>query len=136
VKSLPHMGKVPETSEDWLVALVNLARYLRGPQGCPWDREQTVKSFARYLRQEAEELNKALEEDDSGHIAEELGDTFFCALMTAVVAEDEGRFTLKEALERVHEKMVRRHAHIFGDRVAKTPGDVVKLWRHIKKDEG
>ena len=114
---------------------MDLARYLRSPEGCPWDREQTTLSFARFLCGEAEELSEASEKGDNDHIAEEFGDTLFCALMTAAVAEDEGRFVLEEALERAHEKMIRRHGHIFGEHDAQTAADAVKVWEQIKAEE-
>ncbi len=135
MKSCNYLQEIPESEDQWLAALVKLARYLRSPEGCPWDRKQTTANFAKYLREEAEELAEAVEENDNAHIAEEFGDTFFCALMLAVVAEDEGRFSLREAFQRAHEKMIRRHGHIFGDHVAETPEDVAKVWEQIKAEE-
>ena len=135
MKPRAHLQKVPNTETEWFEALLNLARYLRSPDGCPWDRKQTTKSFAQYLCGEAEELREAVEEGDNAHIAEEFGDVLFCALMTAVVAEDEGRFALKEALERTRAKMVRRHAHLFGGHSAETPEDVSRVWHQVKAEE-
>lgn len=135
MKPLPHIEQTPKNEKDWLAALLGLARYLRSPKGCPWDREQTTLSFAQFLCGEAEELREAAEKGDNDHIAEEFGDTLFCALMTAAVAEDEGRFVLHEALERAHEKMIRRHGHIFGEHDAQNAADAVKVWEQIKAEE-
>jgi tetrapyrrole methylase family protein/MazG family protein len=135
MKPLPHINKTPENEEQWFATLVRLARYLRSPQGCPWDRKQTVQSFARFLAEEAQELDDAVKDNDHEHIIEEFGDMFFCALMTAAVAEDEGWFQLRDALEKAHEKMIRRHAHIFGEHTAETSDDAVRVWERVKAEE-
>jgi uncharacterized protein YabN with tetrapyrrole methylase and pyrophosphatase domain len=125
----------PDSEGEWFEALMRLARHLRGPDGCPWDRRQTAASFAGYAREEADELCEALASGDAGHSAEEFGDVFFVLLAAVVAAEDEGRFTLREALERAHEKMVRRHAHVFGDAKAQSPEDAIDSWNRIKERE-
>ncbi|HEO71450.1 MAG TPA: nucleotide pyrophosphohydrolase [Candidatus Hydrogenedentes bacterium] len=130
----PHVISA-NTAEESLKELLRLARYLRSPEGCPWDREQTTASFAHHLCGEAEELSEAVEGGDNAHIAEELGDTLFCTLMTAVVAEDEGRFGLLEALKQAYAKMIRRHGHLFGAHTAETPEEVAQVWKRIKADE-
>ena len=135
MKHYPHIGRAPETEAEWFEALMNLARYLRGPEGCPWDREQTARKFADYAREEAGELDEAYEKGDNGHIEEEFGDTFFCMLAMVAAAESEGRFTLAHALERIHEKMIRRHDHVFGERKAQTPEEAVAMWNEIKARE-
>ena len=134
-KSTPHIPNRPGGEADWLAALLDLARFLRSAEGCPWDRKQTTASFARFLGEEADELEEAVEEDDNAHIAEEFGDALFCALMAAVTAEDEGRFDVGEALAQAHAKMIRRHAHLFGEDTAESPEDVVAVWRRIKAEE-
>ncbi len=131
----PHLDKEPSTELEWFEALINLARYLRSPDGCPWDRKQTSKNFADCLREEAQELDEAFESGDNDHIEEEFGDTLFCMLATAAAAEEEKRFTLAHALERIHEKMIRRHGHIFGDHEANTPEEAVDVWNKIKAEE-
>ena len=131
----PHWRKSPETEPDWFEALVNLARYLRGPEGCPWDREQTARSFAAFAREECDELIEAFETDDNAEVEEEFGDTLFCLLASASAAEAEGRFTVESALRRAHEKMIRRHAHVFGDNKAASPEDAVESWNRIKEEE-
>ena len=124
--------KNPQNEAQALEALVELARFLRSPEGCPWDRKQTTKSFAGYILEEGGELIEAIEEGDNEKIAEEWGDTFFTIIACMAAAEEEGRFSLLEALKAAHQKMVRRHAHIFGDHTAETPEEVMEVWQAIK----
>ncbi len=131
----PHWKKTPETENDWFEALIALARYLRSPGGCPWDQERSALDFGRYAEEEAGEMVEALERDDRDHMEEEFGDTLFVMLATAAAAEEEGRFTLKSALQRAHEKMIRRHDHVFGEIRAATPEDAVAAWNKIKERE-
>jgi len=136
MKTYRHIGKIPQSEPDWFEALVGLARYLRSPEGCLWDRKQSARNFAGFAREEAAELVAAFEESDADvHIEEEWGDTLFTLLAMAAAAETEGRFTLRRALERTHEKMIRRHGHIFGEHAADTPEDVVDVWNTIKAQE-
>ena len=125
----------PETERDWFEALLGLARYLRTPDGCPWDREQTAADFARFTRGEVDELLEALETGDRAHIAEEFGDAFFCLLAVAAAAEERGLFRTEDALRAIHDKMIRRHEHVFGDEKAATPEDAVRVWNAIKARE-
>jgi len=117
----PHLSKEPESELDWFEALISLARFLRTPEGCPWDREQSSADFTEYMIGEGEELVEAIASDDNVHIEEEAGDTLFTLLAVIAAAEEEGRLTLEDTLRRVHEKMIRRHEHVFGDEKAETP---------------
>jgi tetrapyrrole methylase family protein/MazG family protein len=114
---------------------MNLCRYLRGPDGCPWDREQTSTDFARHSIGETEELLEALQGTDNAHAEEEFGDTLFVMLAAGAAAEAEGRFNVQRALERAHEKMIRRHDHVFGENKAATPEDAIAAWNRIKQQE-
>ena len=114
---------------------MNLARYLRTPDGCPWDREQSSGDFAGYAHGEVEELIEAIESNDNDHIAEEFGDAFFTLLATAAAAEEEGRFRLTDALQSAHEKMIRRHDHVFGDTKAQSPEEAEVAWEKAKQLE-
>lgn len=131
----PHLRRQPETELEWFEALIGLARFLRGPEGCPWDREQTALTFAQYAKEEADEMVDALASKDNAHSEEEFGDTLFVMLAAAAAAEEEGRFTLKGALERAHDKMIRRHDHVFGENKAQTPEDAIAAWNKIKDQE-
>lgn len=133
--SHPHYTGTPKSEGDWFEALAALARYLRSPEGCPWDREQTYREFAKFSREETDELVEAVEKDDGEHMAEEFGDVFFCLLATAAAAEEAGKFTLEDALARIHEKMIRRHDHVFGEKKAQTPEEAVEAWNKVKRDE-
>ncbi len=135
MKNHPHLKHQPQSELDWFQALTSLARFLRTPEGCPWDRQQKAQDFARYLGEEAQELQEAFQTGDNQHIQEELGDALFTLLATAAAAEEEGRFTLKSALQNIHEKMIRRHDHVFGNAKAQTPEDAVRIWNAIKQKE-
>ena len=132
---LPHIKEEPRTEAEWFQALADLARHLRGPSGCPWDREQAAADFARYAREEADELVEAVAQGDAAHIQEEWGDVFFVLMAVAAAAENEGVFSLREALEAAHKKMIRRHEHVFGGEKAASPDDAVGRWNAIKARE-
>jgi len=131
----PHFPQDPKSEREWFEALTALARYLRGPEGCPWDREQGAAEFAGFLQDEAEELVEALASGDHAHAAEEFGDVAFSLLATAAAAEEEGRFNLEDALRGIHEKMIRRHEHVFGDAKADTPEEAIEVWNAVKARE-
>jgi len=132
---LPSLGQ-PFACE--LVRLEELARALRAR--CPWDRQQTHQSLTRYLLEESYEALEAIEElgrdgDGYEHLEEELGDVLFQVVFHAVLAAEEGQFTLADVARTVHDKLVARHPHVFGDVEAKTPEDVARNWEQIKKQE-
>lgn len=135
MKEYPYLTKTPESEGEWFHALAQLARFLRGPNGCPWDQEQTSKDFAEFAAEEAQELVDAVRAGDSSHMEEEVGDTLFCLLATVAAAEAEGRFTLEGALQRIHEKMIRRHDHVFGETKAATPEEAIAAWNRAKSAE-
>lgn len=132
---LPHMKKAPKGEADWFSTLMDLARYLRTPEGCPWDRQQTSADFSGFLKEECNELLDALRDGDNEDIAEEFGDCLFTLLASAAAAEEEGRFNLLDALQAAHEKMVRRHEHVFGENKADTPEGAIDSWNRIKAEE-
>jgi len=126
-----------------LVRLEELVRTLR--QRCPWDRRQTHGSLARHLLEEAYETLDAIESleragEDApastvAHLEEELGDLLFQVVFHSVLGAEEGRFTLADVARQVHDKLVARHPHVFGDAVADTPEAVAERWELIKKAE-
>jgi len=125
---------MPKTFTD-LVALMDR---LRDPGGCPWDREQTYATLAPMLLEEAYEAFDALEEARLGRpddLREELGDLLFQITFFARVARERGEFTIDDVIEQVHEKMVRRHPHVFGDVQAGDSAEVLKNWEAIKAEE-
>ena len=117
-------------------ALLSLMARLRGEGGCPWDREQTRASLKPYLIEEAYEVLHAIDEDDTGHLAEELGDLLFQVVFHCQIAGETGEFTMSDVLDRLTEKMTRRHPHVFGDRTVTDARDALRQWEQIKRDEG
>jgi tetrapyrrole methylase family protein / MazG family protein len=115
--------------------LVSLVEQLRGENGCPWDKEQTRETLKPMLIEEAYEVLDALDAEDPIELKEELGDLLFQVIFHAQIAREKDEFDLADVINRSHEKMVRRHPHIFGDADLKTAGDVLKNWEDIKAAE-
>lgn len=115
--------------------LVEIMARLRGPDGCPWDREQTVKSLARYVLEEAAEVVDAIEREDTRGLREEVGDLIFEGVFLAQVSHDEGGFDVAEALDTVCAKLIRRHPHIFASDARLTSAEVKSQWDAIKAQE-
>jgi MazG family protein len=115
--------------------LVSLVERLRGENGCPWDKEQTRETLKPMLIEEAYEVLDALDADDPAELKEELGDLLFQIIFHAQIAREKEEFDLADVIDRSHEKMVRRHPHIFGNADLKTAGDVLKNWEDIKAAE-
>src|SRR6516225_100662 len=115
--------------------LVALMSRLRSRGGCPWDREQTHATLRTYLIEEAYEVLDALDSTDDSKFAEELGDLLLQVLFHAQIAQEEKRFSITEVIGEIHDKMVRRHPHVFGTTTAKTAADVLRNWEIIKKEE-
>ncbi len=125
---------MPKTFAD----LVELMDRLREPGGCPWDREQTYATLAPMLLEEAYEAFDAMDEAQHGrfeNLREELGDLLFQITFFARVAKEKGAFTIDDVIEQVHEKMVRRHPHVFGDVEAGDSTEVLRNWEAIKAEE-
>lgn len=125
------MKEYPPTAE----ALMEILRTLRAPGGCPWDRAQTAESFGACFAGEAAELLDAIDRKDPDGICEECGDVVMNLFFQVVLAEEQGLFTLEDVWRSINDKMIRRHAHIFGDRKAETPEEVAALWQEMKKLE-
>jgi MazG family protein len=119
----------------WFGKLVALQARLRAPKGCPWDREQTHTTLRTYLIEEAYEVLDALESGEDEKFAEEMGDLLLQVVFHAQIAAEQGRFTISDVIREVHEKMVRRHPHVFGDKHAKDAAEVLKYWHQIKAQE-
>ncbi len=115
--------------------LVKLMARLRGPDGCPWDREQTHQSLKPYLIEEAYEALDAIDRNDDDGLRDELGDVLLQVVFHAQLAKEECRFTLEDVAASTTEKLIRRHPHVFGDASADTPGQVVETWEAIKSRE-
>jgi tetrapyrrole methylase family protein/MazG family protein len=122
-----------------VTSLLQLARRLRDPGGCPWDAEQTHESLTRYLIEEAYEVVEVVDElpDPSAYRAleDELGDLLYQVVFHSLIAEDAGEFTMAEIARGIHDKLVRRHPHVFGDVDAGESDEIVRNWEQIKKEE-
>ena len=124
----------PEYTPD-AESLERILKRLRAPGGCPWDREQTRETLSRSLAEEAAEVLDAIDRGNAPDICDELGDLLMNVIFQAVVAEERGEFTFQDVCGGIIDKMIRRHAHIFGDAKAETAGDVAQLWEKIKAGE-
>jgi len=114
--------------------LARIAERLRGPDGCPWDREQTHASLRPLLLEETHEVLAALDDGDPEHLREELGDLLFHVVLHAQLAREEGTFDLEAVARSANEKLVRRHPHVFeGTEIA--GGDLLGQWERIKREE-
>ncbi|MBS3955987.1 MAG: nucleoside triphosphate pyrophosphohydrolase [Clostridiales bacterium] len=137
----PHQGSavfVPPSRVDRIADFYGFVRTietLRGPDGCPWDRIQDHMSLRRNMIEEAYEAVAAIEAGDSAGLAEELGDVLLQIVLHAQIAAEEDRFTVEDVVGGIHEKIRRRHPHVFGGTVAGTVGEVTETWDAIKRDE-
>ena len=114
---------------------MTLQARLRGPGGCPWDREQTHDTLKTCLIEEAYEVLDALDKGDTSGLAEELGDLLLQIVFHADLEREAGRFDISEVISGIHNKMVRRHPHVFGDVKVETSGQVLKNWARLKAEE-
>jgi MazG family protein len=130
-----HITARDKRAGKWFEKLVALQARLRGPGGCPWDREQTHASLRKYLIEETYEVLDAMESGEAGHFSSELGDLLLQVIFHSILAEETGAFTISDVIESVHTKMVRRHPHVFGDAKAKDSKEVLKNWEQIKSEE-
>ena len=122
------------TGEKFERAVSIMAR-LRAPGGCPWDREQTFDSIKPYTLEEAYEVLEAIDNRDWPELTGELGDLLLQVLFYAQMAKEQGTFSIDEILDRLSNKLVDRHPHVFGDVKAETSADVLRNWEALKAEE-
>ena len=120
---------------EWFERLVGVQARLRAEGGCPWDREQTHQTLRTYLIEEAYEVLEALEAGDDKKFAEEMGDLLLQIVFHSQIAREEGRFDVRDVIREIHDKMVRRHPHVFGEAKAKDAAEVLKNWEQLKAEE-
>ena len=118
-----------------LTDLLDLMARLRSPTGCPWDREQTFATLGPMLIEEAWEVVEASESGDYSHLRDELGDLLFQIVFYAQIASEANHFDVYDAVTRVHEKMTRRHPHVFGEQTVASTAEVLLNWEAIKASE-
>ena len=142
-KSFPHLFPVrasftvlsmPNTGERFERAVSIMAR-LRGPGGCPWDREQTFDSIKPYTVEETYEVLEAIDNRDWDELPAELGDLLLQVLFYSQMANEQDKFSIDDVLDRLSDKLVSRHPHVFGDVKAETSSDVLRNWEAIKIQE-
>ncbi len=117
-------------------SLIKIMETLRGPQGCPWDKKQTRETLKPFLVEELYELLEALDEDDPEKVKEELGDLLFQIVFHCHLSGENGEFDMRDVVNNISDKMVRRHPHVFGSADLMTSEDVLVHWEEHKKKEG
>jgi MazG family protein len=115
--------------------LLGIMERLRGPDGCPWDREQTLKTLRPYVLEETYEVLEAIDAGDSREHCEELGDLLLQIVFQAQLAREEGQFDFADVAEAISNKLVSRHPHVFGDSDVKDAEGVLRQWAALKREE-
>src|SRR5437870_7735672 len=129
------MERVPKTTGEKFERLVQIMATLRGPSECPWDKEQDFNSLKPMLVEEVYEVLEAVENNDFDGVAEELGDLLLHVVFHAYLGQEAGHFDINTVIDKVSEKLIRRHPHVFGAESASTADEVIKNWEAIKAQE-
>lgn len=116
-------------------SLMQIVRSLRGPDGCPWDKEQTHQTLAPYSIEEIYEFVDAIESGNDALVKDELGDVLFQVALHATLAEERNAFQIHDVIKNINEKLVRRHPHVFANTIVSGIDEVWKNWEDIKKNE-
>ena len=125
---------VPENLSEFS-ALVEVIARLRGPDGCPWDKQQTHRSLRETFLQECYEVLEALDSGDTAALREEFGDLLLHIVLQAQIAAEAGEFEIADVIEGIGRKLVRRHPHVFGDTEARDAEEVARNWQGLKRAE-
>lgn len=132
------MANIPSNLRQ-LSSLVEIVAQLRGPQGCPWDKEQTHESLTQYAIEETHELVEAIEHPNSilrdQKMKEELGDVLFQVILHSQLASERGAFNLEDVIASISEKLIRRHPHVFAGVEVADSQEVIRNWEKIKNEE-
>jgi MazG family protein len=120
---------------DALERLLSIMERLRGPDGCPWDREQTLRTLRPYVLEETYEVLEAIDSGDPREHCEELGDLLLQIVFQAQLAKEERRFDFADVAEAISNKLVSRHPHVFGDAQVKDAEGVLRQWAALKREE-
>ncbi|MCX5800202.1 MAG: nucleoside triphosphate pyrophosphohydrolase [Candidatus Eisenbacteria bacterium] len=137
VRRRPSTSKIDKRKSAGLTldSLFSLSRRLRGKDGCPWDRSQTITSLTPYVLEETHELIDAIAAEENDKVKEELGDVIFLLIFCIEIAQEQGLFTLADVVKSTDEKMKRRHPHVFARENLKEREEVLKQWEEIKLRE-
>lgn len=122
-------------AEAAFARLVEIMRILRGPHGCPWDREQDLRSLRRYVLEEAYEVVSAIDDDDMEELPGELGDLLLQVVFLSQMASEAGLFDVRHVVEAINDKLIRRHPHVFGEGELDSAEEVLQRWESIKTEE-
>ncbi|MBI3909722.1 MAG: nucleoside triphosphate pyrophosphohydrolase [Armatimonadetes bacterium] len=125
----------PETRRPQFQDFVDIIARLRGPDGCPWDREQDFQTLKRFVLEEAYEVLEAVDSGDPARLCDELGDLMIQVLMYAQFAREDGRFDIRDVIANTVDKLIRRHPHVFGDVRVGSAAEVLRNWEAIKRRE-
>jgi tetrapyrrole methylase family protein/MazG family protein len=129
-------GPVPSSEAgERLLDLVRVMALLRGPEGCPWDREQDHRSLGRHLLEEAHEVLEAIDSGDPARLREELGDLLLQVVFHAEMASEAGSFDIDGVADGIVRKLIRRHPHVFGSAQVESADEVLTNWERIKTQE-
>jgi MazG family protein len=126
---------MPDSTGERFERVVSIMARLRAPGGCPWDREQTFDSIKPYTLEETYEVLEAIDNRDWEELTGELGDLLLQVLFYAQMAKEQGTFSIDEVLDRLSNKLVDRHPHVFGEVKAETSSDVLRNWEALKAEE-
>lgn len=124
-----------EIEKKLFAELISIITHLRGPQGCLWDKKQTLDSMVPNIIEEAQEVKDAVQAKDYNNLCEELGDLLMDVLMEIQIAHENGLFDYQQVLEGAKDKFIRRHPHVFGDIKVNTPEEALMVWKEMKKKE-
>ncbi|UCC38497.1 MAG: nucleoside triphosphate pyrophosphohydrolase [Candidatus Aminicenantes bacterium] len=127
--------KEAETAGKKFEQLIKILDTLRGEHGCPWDKEQDEKSISNYFLEEVYEALDAITSKDAKTLAEELGDVLMEVVFLARIYKEKREFTITDVLEGINQKMIRRHPHVFGEKLIRTSKRVLDEWQRQKKEE-
>lgn len=134
-QSIPGTPPDPDLVGPAFRKLCDVVAQLRSPEGCPWDRQQTLETIKPFTLEETYELLEAIDSGDDDAIVEELGDVLLQVILDAQIGADEARFSLNDVIEGITHKMIERHPHVFGDAQAETAADVKQHWDRVKQQE-
>src|SRR5713101_211886 len=123
------------TTGERFERVVEIMARLRAPGGCPWDREQTFDTIKPYTLEETYEVLEAIDNHDWKELTGELGDLLLQVLFYSQMAREEGHFSIDDVLDRLANKLVDRHPHVFGEVKADTPAEVLRNWEALKAQE-
>tara|TARA_Y100000994_G_scaffold14012_1_gene10844 strand:+ start:75 stop:860 length:786 start_codon:yes stop_codon:yes gene_type:complete len=124
-----------DKSAEQFIRLLDIVEKLRGPDGCPWDKEQTPASLLPYFLEETYEVIESIDQSNWDNLKEELGDVMLHIALQAQISKEEGRFTIFDSLVNINKKLVHRHPHVFGDEKADMASHAKKNWEAIKHEE-